>query len=493
MYHNSGDRIRLLQHFKDHITDPQFHKQYGGYMLPIFVQGFFATTLSSRYAKYTFPFGCCFHNWAVDREFDWHWPVNDMRMLRQKLFEELERRREFGKEFFEQYLVAFHAFVDAAKAEEDVTPGDLSPEELVSRLLHLIEAAGRQGVGYTVDSLLTSADDDWFTTWVQRYAKKQISKVDLDVLRQPTRPSFTNVYRLRLTEAAAMLESGGDVNALVETITQDFYWIEHNYLQAVPKKPEDIFREIQSISNGSRESQKEQERFAGLSLQKKEILDRVDASQALRTFVEFTDDCAFIQDCRKEAVLRLNHFIFLYAGELARRLDFDPELIMYVMFFELEDFVKDPGPFRQMAERRRDGALSLFDKDGFVILTKDELTDIDFSPLFHDYSRVREVAGTPASVGTAQGVARIVLGGDQFKDFQDGEILITNQTTPDFLPIMRRAGGIVAEQGGLTSHAAVISRELGIPCVVGVKDAMQIFKTGETVFVDAKKGSVRKS
>ncbi len=489
---NQKERVRLLNYFKRHITDPQFHKHYGAHMLPIFVQGFFAVHLSHKYSEYAFPFGCCLHNWSVEREFDWLWPVRDMQMLREKMFHQLEQDLEFGRTFREQYLGAFHSFVAAAKEEERVQVTDLSLEQIVSRLLRLIDLAGRQGIGYAVDALLTTADDDWFPIWIQRYSTHKLTAAQIDTLHQPTRPSFVNVYRLRLLEAAGALEKGEEVDAALQRIVQDFYWVENNYLQAQPKSFAHIEQEVRAMIGAREAYQKEKERFTEVTSQRQKILDEIGASEMLRRFVEFTDDCAYIQDCRKEAVLRLNHFIFLSVSELAKRTGFDPELVMCVMFFELEDFIKDPNSFRETAERRRQGALSLVDKDGFITIPRDELGDVDVSVLFHDYSDVREAHGTPASLGSVEGVARIVLGGDQFSEFQDGEILITNQTTPDFVPIMHRAAAIVAEQGGLTSHAAVISRELGIPCVVGVKDAMQIFQTGERVSVDAKSGLVKK-
>ena len=65
-------------------------------------------------------------------------------------------------------------------------------------------------------------------------------------------------------------------------------------------------------------------------------------------------------------------------------------------------------------------------------------------------------------------------------------------TTPDFVPAMKKAAAIVTEQGGITSHAAIVSRELGVPCVIGTKIATRVLKDGDLVEVDANKGIVRK-
>jgi pyruvate,water dikinase len=80
---------------------------------------------------------------------------------------------------------------------------------------------------------------------------------------------------------------------------------------------------------------------------------------------------------------------------------------------------------------------------------------------------------------------------EDFKFFKEGEVLVADQTTPSFVPLMRMAAAIVTGKGGITSHAAIVSRELKKPCVIAVKDVNKILKTGDMVEVDANKGIVR--
>lgn len=72
---------------------------------------------------------------------------------------------------------------------------------------------------------------------------------------------------------------------------------------------------------------------------------------------------------------------------------------------------------------------------------------------------------------------------------QPGEILIADITDPDWVPALRIASAVVTNRGGRTCHAAIVSRELGVPCIVGTKDATETIKTGETYTVDCSKGS----
>ncbi|WP_407454745.1 phosphoenolpyruvate synthase [Methanobrevibacter sp.] len=100
------------------------------------------------------------------------------------------------------------------------------------------------------------------------------------------------------------------------------------------------------------------------------------------------------------------------------------------------------------------------------------------------------VRGLGASPGMASGKVKIVLDIDELDKIKDGDIMVTTMTTPDMVPAMRRASGIVTDEGGVTCHASIISRELGIPCVVGTGDATTALKENSGVTLDGKKGLV---
>ena len=100
------------------------------------------------------------------------------------------------------------------------------------------------------------------------------------------------------------------------------------------------------------------------------------------------------------------------------------------------------------------------------------------------------VRGLGASPGMASGKVKIVLDIDELDKIKDGDIMVTTMTTPDMVPAMRRASGIVTDEGGVTCHASIISRELGIPCVVGTGDATTTLEENSGVTLDGKKGLV---
>ncbi|MCF6464655.1 phosphoenolpyruvate synthase [Clostridium sp. Cult2] len=100
------------------------------------------------------------------------------------------------------------------------------------------------------------------------------------------------------------------------------------------------------------------------------------------------------------------------------------------------------------------------------------------------------VRGLAASPGINSGKVKNIKDISEIARVEDGDILVTIMTNPDMVPAMRRASAVVTEEGGRTCHAAIVSRELGIPCIVGAKGATEVLKEGMEVTVDAKRGVV---
>lgn len=122
-----------------------------------------------------------------------------------------------------------------------------------------------------------------------------------------------------------------------------------------------------------------------------------------------------------------------------------------------------------------DGKLSYYEKEKKQVSLKKKIT---------------QIKGTVASIGKAQGVARVLFSPAEIDKVKEGDILVTSMTTPDFVIAMRRAAAIVTDEGGVLCHAAIVSREFGIPCITGTQIATQVLKDGDRVLVDAEKGII---
>jgi pyruvate, water dikinase len=155
-----------------------------------------------------------------------------------------------------------------------------------------------------------------------------------------------------------------------------------------------------------------------------------------------------------------------------------------------------PHDARKAIERRKQLELAFYlASDGKTHLIEDQDAVRSVRQAFQpeqSMDGIEEVRGVCGSKGKADGKARIVMGASDFHKMQKGDVLVTSMTTPDFVPLMQKASAIVTDMGGLLSHAVIMSRELGKPCVIGTKFATQAFKDGDMVEVDAEKGVVRK-
>lgn len=98
--------------------------------------------------------------------------------------------------------------------------------------------------------------------------------------------------------------------------------------------------------------------------------------------------------------------------------------------------------------------------------------------------------GLGASPGITEGMARIFHSGDEPSSFKDGDILVTTITDPTMVTAMVKAAAIVTDMGGITSHPAILSREMGIPCVVNAQKATQTIRNGQHIRVDGKNGKI---
>jgi phosphoenolpyruvate synthase/pyruvate phosphate dikinase len=179
------------------------------------------------------------------------------------------------------------------------------------------------------------------------------------------------------------------------------------------------------------------------------------------------------------------------ATEVAQRAGLSRELSKFITYEEILDYLNKGVPIKEELLLRR--------KDYFIITTEGILHEpIEAYLNRNGYSLKREainkdseIKGQKAYPGLVKGRVKIIHNREMFQDFKEGNILVTSMTTRDFVPLMKMAGAIVTNEGGVTCHAAIISRELKKPCVMSTKIATEVLKDEELVEVDANEGIVR--
>ena len=142
-------------------------------------------------------------------------------------------------------------------------------------------------------------------------------------------------------------------------------------------------------------------------------------------------------------------------------------------------------------ERTNNGYAYFIGPEHSLLLTGDDIEKFDSicRPQVKQ-EIVKELKGQIAFKGKVRAVARVILDRRNANELKEGEILVTPMTSPDFVPAMKISAGIITNEGGVLCHAAIMSRELRKPCVIGTKVATDVIKTGQMLTLDADLGVI---
>lgn len=202
------------------------------------------------------------------------------------------------------------------------------------------------------------------------------------------------------------------------------------------------------------------------------------------------DIMQFIIFYRTQRTDIINRAAYHFADRLDREASergYTYDQILYALADEVRGQLPEPAV---LDERRRYYAVMM--DDGVIsCLIGDEARKVS-EGLRTQLGEIDRFSGQPAAGGQARGVVRLIFSAADFEKFQDGDILVTSMTSPNFLPIMKRAAAVITDEGGITCHAAVIARELRKPCLIGTGVATDVLKDGDMVEVDADRGMVRR-
>jgi len=203
------------------------------------------------------------------------------------------------------------------------------------------------------------------------------------------------------------------------------------------------------------------------------------------------------RDRRKNLFAKAYVIWWLIYEKVLREAEIDHSLITYVQFDELIRGAEYLRSIKASIESRKNGSALLIEFDGMITIesldydeAKIQLTDF-YAQSAAAGQKEGEIKGQTGSPGIVRGMVKIVLNASKSEKFKDGDILVTGMTRPEFVPLMKRSLAVITDEGGITCHAAIISRELKIPCVIGTKIATQVLHDGDLVEVDADHGVVR--
>jgi phosphohistidine swiveling domain-containing protein len=201
----------------------------------------------------------------------------------------------------------------------------------------------------------------------------------------------------------------------------------------------------------------------------------------------------FFRNWRTEHIIQSSYYVVPMFKEIAKRLDLNSyKDVLYLLPDEvkalLEKVETDPN---EVVALRREAFVFLTQESGTIILDGNEA--INFQRSLNLSKKITDtIKGTSAFRGKVQGEVYIFEGHHGYQEIKNAEILVAHTTVPEMVPYLGNIKAIVTEEGGILSHAAVISREFKIPSVIGTGNATKVLQDGDLVEVDAEQGIVRK-
>ncbi|MFH0972177.1 MAG: PEP-utilizing enzyme [Candidatus Micrarchaeota archaeon] len=268
-----------------------------------------------------------------------------------------------------------------------------------------------------------------------------------------------------------------------------WFWIESNSLKTKRLSPSYFWRLISEEIG-----QREKKAIKVGAKRKNAIIRQLGLPASLYTSIEIMDDFSQFQDIRKMYWIKSAGYLDFVLSEIGRRKHYSLRSLKNAFPWEVEGIMAGRKLSEKGLEERENYSLAIFDGRRPRIFTGKKarkLYNKYFGSEQIDSEQV-ELHGICACIGRVIGKAKIVVSAKDVWKVEVGDVLIARATDPDYVVAMKKAAAIVTDEGGITSHAAVISREMNIPCLVGTKNATKIFKDGQLVEVDANHGEIRR-
>lgn len=502
---------QLLKPHKIKPNNPRFkwlEKDYPGFLHTIFMQGIHAGVYEmNKLYPFGFKVGYCFNsqNKQGNLELDWLWDLRDLTRVRNIFISQAKKNLNFFNKIYQHWQKDSAFNFKVYQQAEKIDFSSLDDKDLYHWYEKLYLANIKQGrTGYLADCFLTVGSEDWLSNFIKgRLPKKFNLPKTITILTAPTIASYTNKEAIDLFWLTKLIT--GNWSALSQFLNYlkknkkawsaltkhaaKYYWIGNNYFARI-LKPEDFAKKLyqQLLIN-------QQNLAAVLSLNyknKKKLLKKIN-DPWLTKVIKMSELMGHMQDYRKCALVRFSHFLAIIFIEMAKRTNLKLNDYYNLVFPEVKEIFLNKKINRQKITARIKENFTYGNPKGFVVYEGDYLKKFvnkkDFFPDLNNFVKIR---GVSACAGLVKGRVKIVKDAHKISSLGKNTVLVTNNTTPEFVPLMKQAIAIVTEQGGITCHAAIVSRELGVPCIIGTKIATQVFKDGDLVEVDANRGIVRK-
>ena len=347
--------------------------------------------------------------------------------------------------------------------------------------------------------------DKWYETSMEVAVIRTLNKEGERVIREEIKKKVgNNVEQLMnmlisTDKESAFAEEEKELLEIVENKSKirehwkKYKWMPCGYLNEMPFTEEDFLKRLNKIiQEGKVEERKKQLKQAPVKIReaKQKAIDLVKPSQEMLNLIEALSDCVYYKDFIRASMNRTHCASLSLLEEIGKRTSLTDLEVCTLSPEEVKKVLLDKKDYSNTIKERTNHYAIYSNDDGIILKTGKEAEELEAEILGEEnYEDIKELKGSCASPGNAKGKVKVMrVPGD----FEKGSILVVPMTTPEFTVFMEKAAAIVTDEGGLTCHAAIVSREMGKPCVIGTKIATSILKDGDMVEVDADKGIVRR-
>lgn len=283
----------------------------------------------------------------------------------------------------------------------------------------------------------------------------------------------------------------------MEEHSKKFHWLQNNYHSTKKLGREYFLKEVKKLIKDKVDvdklEAKQKSRLSDIAKKKKELIDKLGFDKRLRKIIEMIDEFCCFQDFRKKYAQIADRHLDLFTIEFSRRYTVDYKIMRWITPVMARKLLKTGKiDVKKLEEIGKCSFFIFYENDKDELFTGKEALEKERAIFSIEKVGKDEIKGMTANKGKAKGYVRILLSPKEIIKMKQGEILVTTMTSPDFVPALRKAKAIVTDEGGVTSHAAIVSRELNIPCVIATKNATKILKDGDFIEVDADKGIVKR-
>lgn len=313
--------------------------------------------------------------------------------------------------------------------------------------------------------------------------RKEVGKLDKEsqftkifsIATAPVRQSFINKAEMELLKIA--IKPSNYIKALKQ-YQKKYFWVRNNYIVSKNLTVKDFIKEIALW------------RKSGADLRAKYEL-----SKQSRILIKVVRVAFYLVDYKKELFTQLHWYSERLFTEISRRLKIPKHLVRYMLAEEVSQcLLKNLSIKRQLVQSRYNNCVITIKKSGAVKVFGGIKARLIIDNFLKSNSKIKKqdyLSGRIGNPGITRGLVRVIMDARKIDIFKHGEILVSPMTSPDYILAIRKAAAIVTDEGSTTCHAAIVSRELNIPCIVATQKSTRVFKTGDFVEVDANKGVVK--